>query len=633
MTPGYASPEQMKGDRITTSSDVYSLGVILYELLTGKRPYRLTNDVSAEEVSHAIAEQELERPSTAVLQDSRLVGQDSHSLRGDLDNIVLMALRKEPERRYNSAAALAEDIERYHTGLPVVAHQDSLTYRVSKFVRRHKAGVIAAVLVLLAILAGMTGTLWQSHLARVQRAKAERRFNDVRKLATSNLFEVYPEVENLAGSLKARESILKNALQYLDSLAREAGDDLELQSELATGYEKVGDVQGALNNSNLGNIKAGLETYRKANALRAAIVAASPNDLEAKEKLARNEYTIARTLWLDSQTREAEKAFEKALKLWRELVAAKPDSPALKDKLAVTLIDYAAIPAFDGQSEKTLALANEALAIVDQLREKDPADPAYKKTKARLLRILSKPKAHLGDYAGGLKALDGALVLSKEVAQQLPNDFPAQRAVWLTQSMTCELFIDKGDGLEAVEACRGTIDFPRQALTHEPENGVIAYDLAISYFNLARACRLSRDFSQTIENSKAAMKVMEKLQATSPEETDYLRNLAVYKTEMARAQIALNQSGEAIAVLEEAEKLLQPIVEAGSESATFQEDLGMVYRLSAQAYHQKNDDENAIERVDKAITIVRKLKKQSPTAGLERNLLSELETEKASYSK
>ena len=200
-----------------------------------------------------------------------------------------MALRKEPERRYASVDQFSEDIRRHLEGLPVSAHQDTFRYRASKFVRRNKAGVVAALLLFFAILAGMVATLWQSHLAQLERNKAENRFGDVRKLANSYLFDVYPQIENLEGSLKARETILQNALKYLDSLAKEASGDLELQAELATAYEKVGDVQGALNNSNLGNTKAGLETYGKANALRAAILEAKPGDLESRRKLANNQ--------------------------------------------------------------------------------------------------------------------------------------------------------------------------------------------------------------------------------------------------------------------------------------------------------------------------------------------------------
>ena len=136
-----------------------------------------------------------------------------------------MALRKEPERRYASVDQFSEDIRRYLEGLPVSAHKDTFGYRASKFVRRNKAGVGAALLLFFAILAGMAATLWQSHLAQVERGKAEKRFGDVRQLANSYLFDVYPQIENLEGSLKARETILQNALKYLDSLAKEAGGD------------------------------------------------------------------------------------------------------------------------------------------------------------------------------------------------------------------------------------------------------------------------------------------------------------------------------------------------------------------------------------------------------------------------
>ena len=641
MTPEYASPEQIKGGRITTSSDVYSLGVVLYELLTGQKPYRLTSRIPGE-ISRAITDQEPERPSTAAKErDSRIenrdaVGsrspiRDARSLKGDLDNIVLMALRKEPERRYASVEQFSEDIRRHLEGLPVRAHHDSFRYRARKFVQRNKASVVAALLLMFAIIAGMAATLWQSHLAQVERNKAEKRFGEVRKLANSNLFDVYPQIENLEGSLKARETILKNALTYLDSLAREASGDWELQAELATAYEKVGDVQGALNNSNLGNTKAGLETYRKANQLRAAVVAAKPDDLEARKKLANNQYTMARTLWMDSQTKEAEEAFEKTLQLQRELVAADPAAAELQDKLAVVLIDYGAIPAFNAQSEKALRLFAEALGIIDRLQKGDPQNPAYRKTKARLLRVVSKPKAALGDYAGGLRALEEALTLSKEVAQQLPDDFRAQRAVWLTETMICELFIDQSDGARAVEAGLGTIDFPRKALEKEPENGVVAYDLAISHFNLARAQRLAGDFRETIRHADAALKVMAEMSAKSPGDADYKRNLAIYQTEKARAHLGLAQSDAAILALQEAQAMLQPNVAADPNSATIQGDLGMAYRLTAQAYHQKGENEKAGELVDKAIRIVAALEKNNSVRDSEKGLLAELEQEKAKY--
>jgi eukaryotic-like serine/threonine-protein kinase len=173
MTPEYASPEQVRGEEVTTASDIYSLGVVLYELLTGQRPYRIKSR-HPDEVARAISEEEPQRPSTAVTkQNQSSVILNPRSLRGDLDNIVLMAMRKEPARRYASVAQFSEDIRRHVEGLPVVARKDTVGYRSAKFIRRHRFGVAAATLVTLSIIAGLIVALWEAKQARAQRDVAQ----------------------------------------------------------------------------------------------------------------------------------------------------------------------------------------------------------------------------------------------------------------------------------------------------------------------------------------------------------------------------------------------------------------------------------------------------------------------------
>jgi len=174
MTPEYASPEQVMGEEVTTATDIYSLGVVLYELLTGQRPYRLKTR-SRDEVARAIKEEEPSRPSTALTkQNSSSVLFNPRSLRGDLDNIVLTAMRKEPSRRYASVAQLSDDIRRHLEGLPVVARKDTIGYRSAKFIRRHRVGVAATALVALAIVGGFIAALWEARQARAQRDVARR---------------------------------------------------------------------------------------------------------------------------------------------------------------------------------------------------------------------------------------------------------------------------------------------------------------------------------------------------------------------------------------------------------------------------------------------------------------------------
>lgn len=184
MTPEYASPEQIRGRNITTASDIYSLGVILYKLLTGHAPYQFEN-TSPQEIERVVCETEPVRPSSFVLshsqnhttqpneQRTKDKGQRTNSLKGDLDNIVLKALRKEPERRYKSVEKFSEDIERYLKGLPVSARPNTFSYRAGKFIKRHKVGVAAAALILLSLIGGIAIAAWQADVARAERDRAQ----------------------------------------------------------------------------------------------------------------------------------------------------------------------------------------------------------------------------------------------------------------------------------------------------------------------------------------------------------------------------------------------------------------------------------------------------------------------------
>jgi serine/threonine protein kinase len=175
MTPDYASPEQIRGENITTASDVYSLGVILYELLSGQKPYKIAGR-SAANLARAITEQEPTKPSTAFMKAGNRTSNmpKLKSLRGDLDNIVMKALRKEPERRYSSVAQFSEDLRRHLEGRPVGARKDTVGYRAAKFVRRNRLAVSAAAVVLVAVMAGLVVALWQAEVARHQRDVAQR---------------------------------------------------------------------------------------------------------------------------------------------------------------------------------------------------------------------------------------------------------------------------------------------------------------------------------------------------------------------------------------------------------------------------------------------------------------------------
>ena len=202
LTPEYASPEQIRGERVTTSSDIYSLGILLYELLTGLKPYETAGKNPAE-VIRAVCETEPRPPSAAWREPKPPATGDTQGIRserqnitraprtpvtsaqlkGDLDNIILKAVRKDTELRYSSVEQFSDDIGRYLTGLPVLARRPTFAYTMSKFVSRNRIAVAFAGIAVIALLAGLSISVWQARVAHTERVRAEQRFNEVRKLA------------------------------------------------------------------------------------------------------------------------------------------------------------------------------------------------------------------------------------------------------------------------------------------------------------------------------------------------------------------------------------------------------------------------------------------------------------------
>ncbi len=444
MTPEYASPEQVRGEAVTTASDVYALGIILYELLTGHRPYEVRG-LTPSAVERVICQQDPPRPSTAVLrtvETTRTSGNGQTTtpeivsaarstqperlrrrLEGDLDNIVLKALQKEPERRYESVAALSDDVRRHLEQLPVVARPDTVGYRISKFVRRHTVGFAATVLVVMALLGGIVATVYQARVAAAERDRAEHRFNDVRVLANKLLFDLHDAIRELPGATPARQMLVSNALIYLDTLHQATGNDPSLQSELAEAYERVGEIQGDPHFPNLGDMAGATESYRKMLALREDLWMRDTTDDDAQHTLATSYGRLAVVLSWGGDNDQAITLSERALDLLAPLQARAPDDDALRHDAGRIRSELGWWLVWAGRLDEALAHLAQAETLLTPLAHRYPDNVDLQIDFWRVFNYQVDGMAFGGVREGALALLENkALPHLQAVSQRFPSN-------------------------------------------------------------------------------------------------------------------------------------------------------------------------------------------------------------------
>jgi serine/threonine protein kinase len=507
LTPEFASPEQVRGEPITTASDVYSLGVLLYRLLAGALPFETSRDSFITDVGDERAYRLPRPPSEKAAKGNAFYRQAVREVRGDLDAIVMKALQPEPHDRYGSAEHLAEDLTRYLRGVPVHARSSTATYRLTKFVQRHKAASISTSLLAVAMLTGIVATSWQTHVARVERARAERHLKEVRELTNTYLRDVYDAAANLPGATAVRKLLVENSLKHISALESEANDSMEFQRDLAWAYQRFGDVQGDYLGANLGDTQGAVESYRRALRLRIKIAERSKERAD-QAQLLRSHVALSELLAAQSQVAESIEHAESAVRIGEQLAPMPHATDADRQLLAVA---YTTLGSASGpvDTKRALASLETARTLFERIAASKPQDPAARRDLALvsgrtgqvLMQEARQPREALPYYLRASEIAEGLL-------RENPLSAEIQRASSFIHSTLAEIYNQLREPETALTHARIALD-RLEALRHaDPANEQAPLAVAHVLNQLGESYLLTDNLDGALTNLQRAEKLI-----------------------------------------------------------------------------------------------------------------------------
>ncbi len=575
LTPEYASPEQIRRAPVTTASDVYSLGVVLFEILTGQRPYRLDN-ASWQEMERVVCEGESKKPSATV----GLPARTRRRLAGDLDNIVLMAMRKDAARRYGRAEQLAEDLRRHCQGLPVHARRDTLLYRGGKFLRRNWTAAVAGLLIAASVA---TGTV----IAGRQALAARERFEQLRGFARTVLVDVHRQLSDIPGTAKARQTLVASVDDYLRHVASQrSGDDTALATEFATTYLRLGEMQGVtpqaiasfergrrlLENKgaalgpadslvlarlrvragstllDLGQIQSGEENLAAAEMLAAGASRRTGWNSEAELIKAFAEWHLARLYRMQYRLAEGESHAREAIAGGEEVLRRGFRTQEAYETVNGARNVLAAVLRRQGNWQQSMEVYQKVLADTEQRARADPESAGLQRDLARSHQLLGDMEVRVpGHDENQVRAhVRSAIAIAERLATLDPWDKTAQSELAQYLSSGAETLRRPEEWQEGMGYLRRALPILETLLKSEPRNGVFRLYAALTEADIGEFLARNGSRQQGIVWLRRGLSDLNQLAESDPKNTTNL--LEVIKVQRWLFMVLAHQGEEREAV-------------------------------------------------------------------------------------
>jgi len=502
LTPNYASPEQLRGLPVTTASDIYALGVLLYELAAGTRPYE-TADRTLDEILRTVTATDPARPSEA--KDGRQpLPYDRRALKGDLDAIVLKAMRKAPEDRYASAHELSEDIGRHLAGLPVIAREPSFGYVARSFARRHRAWVGAAAISFVALVGALGVSLWQTRIAIAERNRARAHFNEVRGLANALIFDIHDQVRRLNGSTAVRQTIVADALKYLEPLSADPAADDALRLDLAKAYHRIGTIQGDFSVANLGDREGALKSLERAASLLRPLTDRPDASTDALRELAWTDISIAGAAGNSEANDRASAARREAVSISEALVTRTPADREARKVAGAALFAMAT----SARREESLRYWERAGAIYESLLAEQPGDWNAQRNVALVEKYVGTHFSKIEDDARAMAHYERALALDERRLQTDPSNREVQVDVANDLGLVASTKMDIGRYAESAAGYERNLAMREALLAADPKDATAKRFVGYAHMRLATAYRLMGAYARAVQQADDSITIL-----------------------------------------------------------------------------------------------------------------------------
>jgi tetratricopeptide (TPR) repeat protein/tRNA A-37 threonylcarbamoyl transferase component Bud32 len=586
-TPPYMAPEQARGDTkaISAASDVYALGALLYEMLTGRPPFQAA---SVWDTIRQVL-------TTEAVPPRRL----QPKVPADLETICLKCLEKEPAKRYASAQALAEDLGRYGRGEPIRARPSGLVERAWKWARRRPAVAALLAALLLVVVGSLVGltTLWLR--AKRERDRAEERFRMALQVV-EKLKEVSESPELKARGLEEwRRKLLESATDFYQLLSRAGADDATVRAEQGKALRQLADLL-----NDLGRRDEAEGMYKQARSVFEELAAGRPTVADYRRELAISNNSLG-SLYLDTgKAEQAEPTHQKALSLWQELAGAHPGEPSYREGEAVTYNALALLYHETGRDEPAREAWEKARDLLQELVARDPAQRNY-------VRKLATAHTNLGSLSyqsrkldQAEKAYDQALALSRRLAEAEPQAPESQRDLADAHSNLGLVYTATGRADQAERAFAEAIRLQEPLARTHPDVPDYRLVLARSYNNLGDLCFQVERYAQAEEAFIKARDSHRRLAEAYSETPEYRRDLALAEYNLGEVYRCTGRAAQAEGAYQQAQQTFEWLVEVTPQSLEYSAFLAGSLAGRGAAVREGGKTAEALELVGRAAQLL-----------------------------